>query len=103
MVVLERCHLVKCFVPTLIAIALCGDASEAIAQASVPPGLNRPQKTATAVRVPSGTLRIDGRPDEAIWTSVPALTDFVQKDPVEGAAPTDQLTVRIAYDDEALY
>ncbi|HEU4996131.1 MAG TPA: DUF5916 domain-containing protein [Gemmatimonadaceae bacterium] len=63
----------------------------------------RPQKHATAVRVPTGAIRLDGRPDETAWADVPLLNDFVQKDPVEGAEPTDHLEVRIAYDDEALY
>src|SRR5262245_22205438 len=63
----------------------------------------RPQKHATAVRIPNGAIKLDGRPDEAVWTEIPSLSDFVQKDPVEGAAPTDQLDVRLAYDDEALY
>ena len=65
--------------------------------------VDRPQKRATAVRVPSGAIRLDGRLDDAAWTSIPPLVDFVQKDPIEGAAPTDQLEIRIAYDNEALY
>jgi len=63
----------------------------------------RPQKGAIAVRVPPGAIHVDGRLSEAAWASVPELTDFVQKDPIEGAVPTDQLHIRIAYDDEALY
>src|SRR5688572_8202515 len=63
----------------------------------------RPQKNAVAVKVPSGSIDVDGRLGDAAWRDVPELTDFVQKDPIEGAAPTDQLYIRIAYDDEALY
>src|SRR5262245_725235 len=63
----------------------------------------RPQKHATAARIPAGAIRLDGRPDEAAWKDVPVLDDFVQKDPVEGGVPTDRLEARIAYDDEALY
>ena len=33
----------------------------------------------------------------------PALAGFVQKEPVEGAEPTDRMEVRFAYDDTALY
>ena len=76
-------------------------------QASAPtaPALTseRPQKRATAVRVAAGAIRLDGRLDDAAWATVPALADFVQKDPIEGAAPTDRLEIRIAYDDAALY
>lgn len=63
----------------------------------------RTQKSASAARVAAGAIRLDGHLDDAAWARVPALTDFVQKDPIEGAAPTDQLEIRIAYDDEALY
>jgi hypothetical protein len=72
-------------------------------RANAPEPTARPQKSATAVKVPSGSISVDGRLNDAAWATVPELTDFVQKDPIEGAAPTDQLHVRIAYDDEALY
>src|SRR5437762_3940363 len=60
----------------------------------------RPQKRAIAVRVPSGSISVDGKLNDAAWASVPVLADFMQKDPVEGARPTDSLEIRIAYDDE---
>jgi hypothetical protein len=60
-------------------------------------------KQAQAVRVPNGSLHLDGRPDEAIWASVPALTDFVQKEPVFGVPPSEGMELRFAYDDEALW
>ena len=49
------------------------------------------------------SIRVDGRLDEEAWRSAPAVTDFVQKEPVEGAPPTDRMEVRFAYDDGALY
>ncbi len=55
------------------------------------------------MRVPAGAVRLDGRLDEAIWRETPPLTDFVQKDPVEGAPPSDRMEVWIVYDDDALY
>ena len=55
------------------------------------------------MRVPAGSIRVDGRLDEAVWRDVPAVTDFVQKEPVEGVPPTDRMDVRFAYDDTALY
>jgi hypothetical protein len=61
------------------------------------------RKQARAVRVADGAIRIDGRLDEAAWRDAPALTDFVQKEPVEGAAATDRIEVRFVFDDEALY
>jgi hypothetical protein len=53
--------------------------------------------------VKPGAINVDGRIDEAAWASIPALTDFVQKDPVEGGIPSDKMEVRFAYDDAALY
>ena len=55
------------------------------------------------MRVPADSIRLDGRLDEGIWRDIPALTDFVQREPVEGAPPTDGMEVRFAYDDSALY
>src|SRR5512134_944797 len=34
-----------------------------------------------------GDLTVDGRLDEAAWRSAPAMTAFVQREPVEGAPP----------------
>lgn len=63
----------------------------------------RPQKSAAAVRVPQHAIDVDGRLAESVWAGIPPLSDFVQKNPVEGAPPTDRLEIRIAYDDDALY
>ena len=58
----------------------------------------------SAVPIPSGVeLQVDGRLDEAFWRNVPAMTDFLQKEPVEGAAPSVATSVRFAYDQQALY
>src|SRR5688572_14883571 len=61
------------------------------------------RKTATALRVPNGSIRVDGRLDDEIWQTAAPITDFIQKEPTEGAAPTDPMEVRIAYDDDAVY
>ena len=52
---------------------------------------------------PTRSIRVDGRLDDDAWRSVPPVTDFVQKEPVEGAPPSDRMEVRFAYDDGALY
>ena len=62
-----------------------------------------PRKEARAVRVPEGTIRVDGRLDDAAWRDVAPITDFLQREPVEGAPATDPMEVRIAYDGSALY
>jgi len=61
------------------------------------------RKQATALRVANGSIRVDGRLDEEVWAKASPITDFVQKEPVEGAPPTDRMEVRLAYDDDVLY
>ena len=46
---------------------------------------------------------MDGRLDEAVWSRAQPIRDFVQKEPVEGAEPTEQTEVRFAYDESGLY
>jgi hypothetical protein len=71
------------------------------AAGQTPPDAER--KRAEAVRVEDGAIRVDGQLDDRAWQNVPILADFVQKEPVEGAPPTDRMEVRFAYDDTALY
>ena len=66
-------------------------------------GDNGSRKQATAVSVAEGAIRVDGRLDEDTWQRAPAITDFVQKEPIEGAAPTERMEVQFAYDGSALY
>ena len=63
----------------------------------------RPVKGAVAVRIPNGSITLDGRPSEDAWKNIPVIRDFVMKEPTEGGVPTDSLQVRIAYDDAALF
>ena len=46
---------------------------------------------------------IDGVLNEATWQAAPAITEFVQKEPVQQAAPSYATEVRFAYDENALY
>ena len=46
---------------------------------------------------------IDGRLDESVWHQAPTVADFFQREPVEGAPPTEQTQVRILFDDDHLY
>ena len=76
-------------------------ASSAFSQSVVDGALDR--KHATAVRVPNGSIRVDGRLDDEAWLKASPITDFIQKEPTEGASPTDAMDVRLAYDDDVLY
>jgi hypothetical protein len=60
-------------------------------------------RSATAWRLAGQAPRIDGRLDDAVWDQAPASAGFVQYEPSEGAAPSEETLVQIAYDTEALY
>ena len=51
----------------------------------------------------TGSIRIDGRLDDASWVSAAPITHFTQIDPQEGEPATEATDVRLVYDDEALY
>jgi hypothetical protein len=61
------------------------------------------QKQAVIVRVADAAVRLDGRLDDAAWKDAPAITDFTQKEPVEGAPATERMEVKFVYDDDAVY
>jgi hypothetical protein len=75
----------------------------AAAVPAVAQSIDENRKQARAVRVGNGLISVDGRLDEEAWARAAAITDFVQREPVEGAAPSDSMNVRIAFDDDALY
>lgn len=57
-----------------------------------------------AYRIPAGqSLEIDGRLADEVWQSAAFTSDFVQKEPVEGAPPTERTEVAFAYDGKRLY
>jgi hypothetical protein len=47
--------------------------------------------------------QIDGVLDDRVWTTIPASDHFIQSFPHDDGAPSEQTTVRIAYDDESVY
>ena len=58
--------------------------------------------TVRAVRV-AEPIRVDGRLDEAVYARVPALSDFIQTDPDEGAPATERTEVWLLFDDDHVY
>jgi hypothetical protein len=60
-------------------------------------------KHASATRVAENAIRVDGRLDEPSWEQTPAIVDFVQKEPTEGASPSERMAIRFVYDASALY
>lgn len=58
--------------------------------------------TVRAVRI-STPIVVDGRLDDPIYQTVPAIDKFIQQLPDEGAAPTEQTEIWIFFDDENIY
>jgi hypothetical protein len=61
-----------------------------------------PDRTASAIRVPTPPV-IDGILDDEAWTLIEPITDFRQREPVDGGVPTERTEVRIGYDESHLY
>ncbi|MGH7663634.1 MAG: DUF5916 domain-containing protein [Gemmatimonadaceae bacterium] len=61
------------------------------------------RKQAAATALGNGEIDIDGQLSEEVWESATPVTDFTQKQPVEGAAPTEATEVRFLYGEDALY
>ncbi len=81
-------------------LILVASASSVFPQSLAPDGQQRKRAEASPA---SGTIRVDGRLDEGAWERATPIVDFVQKEPVENAPPTDAMSVRILYDDDAVY
>lgn len=52
---------------------------------------------------PGHGIVLDGRLDEDVWQRIPAIANFLQQEPQEGAPPSERTEVRIAHDGQALY
>lgn len=54
--------------------------------------------------VPEGTaIVVDGKLTDHAWQVAPDIVELVQREPAEGAPPSQRTEARIAYDDRALY
>ena len=58
--------------------------------------------TVRAVRLATG-IRLDGRLDEPVYRTVPAIADFVQQMPVEGAPASEKTEAWILFDETNIY
>ena len=61
------------------------------------------QQSISAVRLEQQSPRVDGRLTESVWSTAPAITRLLQREPDEGAPALENTEVRFAYDDDALY
>ena len=58
---------------------------------------------APTVRAVRGTIRLDGRLDEAIYTATEAIGSFVQQEPDETAPATEKTEAWVFFDDDMIY
>ena len=80
----------------------CLSALPALAQQPTPE--NNAQRTVAATRLPDVSMvTLDGRLDEAFWSTLTPAADFIQIDPANGRPATERTEVRIAYDNDAFY
>src|SRR3989475_12376356 len=89
-----------------LLLALAGSHPPLVVVDSPPPALPAPPapQQLRAVRLAGGqAVSIDGTLNEPLWQTAERVTGFTQRDPTEGAAPTESTVVYIAYDDAALY
>src|SRR4051812_37359860 len=71
--------------------------SAVVSAASAPPAI-------PATPVPETiAMKLDGEFTEAVWESVPAVSDFRQREPKDGQAPTFATDVKVVYDASTLY
>ena len=57
-----------------------------------------------ALRLENGAaIDMDGRLDEEAWAQAIPITDFTQREPVEGGVPSERTEIRVVYDEDALY
>ena len=61
-----------------------------------------PPDVATAIPIREAPT-IDGILNEPFWDGITPITDFKQREPREGAEPSERTEVRIAYDDDFIY
>jgi hypothetical protein len=76
--------------------------ADASAPRLVPSPPRGPSARAVATRIHTPPV-IDGVLDEPFWATLEPITTFVQREPVDGAFPSERTEVRIAYDEDFLY
>lgn len=51
----------------------------------------------------TGSIKIDGKSDDAAWTEIEGITDFIISSPDYGKQPSKPTEVKIGYNDEAIF
>lgn len=76
--------------------------SATLTLAGTPDTVSTPKIKVDAIRL-AEPIAIDGILVEAVWQNGSGISQFTQRDPHEGAPPTQKTIVHLAYDDEAVY
>src|SRR5688572_7675024 len=90
---------------TAQGIAGAGPGTVAVSAAPAAASVTRDaggRATVRAFRI-TEPLRLDGRLDEAVYTTVPPIDGFLQQVPQEGAPATEPTDMWVFFDDENLY
>ena len=72
-------------------------------QASNPIAVTAPTDTSATATHAATAPTIDGRDDDAVWSTAPVISDFQEWRPTEGKAPRFRTEAKIAYDAANLY
>jgi len=73
------------------------------AQGVVIPPDGEAQQRGYNVRPTTDRIRLDARFAEPVWQAVDSITDFRQREPLEGAPASERTVVKIVRDAERLY
>ncbi|HEY6509719.1 MAG TPA: sugar-binding protein, partial [Vicinamibacterales bacterium] len=88
--------------PRLVASILLAGGLTAVASAPAAAADPEPSTRHTATRA-TAAIHLDGDLSDAAWAEATAMTDFVQREPTEGAPPTHRTEARVLFDDAAIY
>ncbi len=90
-------------VATLLVVLVSGVAPVSSQEQSVDASGHGTAPFAIAVRAMPSSPHIDGELNESVWQTAHPFNDFTQREPHEGAPPTEETEVRVLYTDAALY
>ena len=74
-----------------------------VAQTVTSPQADPSAPAALRVMRASGDMRLEGTLAEAVWSRADSITDFRQREPLEGATASERTVVKVLRDAEALY
>ncbi len=89
--------LARLVLPAMLALVLCS--VPVLSASAFEPVVNPQLETARA----SGDIRVDGKLDEAAWSSAARAGNFVERFPGDNLEPQVQTEALVTYDDENLY